>query len=148
MEDFEWNAEVKWDPDIPADYELVMSIPEVVGDEEHAVAGLSIYARVTNGRFPSTLSMETAIREARSSLGQGEQRFRDIEDVWNIYSAGKFYQQLMRDGMHPVYFGNRLRLGDEGVLLRWTVGPDQFRAIMGDLTVMDLTGEELLNLER
>jgi hypothetical protein len=92
--------------------------------------------------------METAIREARSSLGQGEQRFRDIEDVWNIYSAGKFYQQLMRDGMHPVYFGNRLRLGDEGVLLRWTVGPDQFRAIMGDLTVMDLTGEELLNLER
>jgi hypothetical protein len=151
LEDFEWNTGDRiedYRTGIPGDYELIVNIPEVVGDEEHTIEALKIFAGMTSGRFPSSLSMETAIQEVKGSLGQGESRFRDLEDAWKIYSAGKFYEQLLRDGKEPVYFGNQVRFGEsDRVLLRWSTGADQYRAILGDLSTLNLSGDELLQLE-
>jgi hypothetical protein len=124
-----------------------MSLPEIVGDEEHAIEGLRIYTDLTRGRFPSTLSMETALQEAKSSFRRGNSRLRDIEDAWTIYSAGKFYEKLVQDGRDPIYLGNQVRLGENRVLLRWTVGVDRYRAIMADLNVAEFNGDELLQAE-
>jgi len=151
LEDFEWNLNKTLNDyvtGIPRDYELIMNLPEIVGDEQHTIEALRIYSRLTKGRFPSTLAMETALEEVKSNFRQGESRFRDLEDAWNIYSAGKFFQQLLRDGKEPVYFGNLVRSGEaDRVLLRWSVGPDRFRVIMGDLSIKELNSSELLKAE-
>lgn len=65
-----------------------------------------------------------------------------------IQSLGMFYMMLMKDKKEPVYYGETVGPDDvDAVLLRWTVSDSQYRVIFGDLTVADVTTEELNELE-
>jgi len=59
-----------------------------------------------------------------------------------------FYMTLLQDKKEPVYYGESVGPDDaDEVLLRWKVSEGRYRVIFGDLLVLDVTAEELAELE-
>jgi outer membrane lipoprotein-sorting protein len=60
-----------------------------------------------------------------------------------------FYTKLAQDGNDPAYFGKDVTPGDaNAVLMRWKVSDDAYRVIYGDLTVENVSAEQLKEMEQ
>jgi hypothetical protein len=71
-----------------------------------------------------------------------------LEALRPVYPIGLFYMALVEDKKEPVYYGQTVGPDDvEAVLLRWKISDDQYRVIFGDLSTMDVTAEQLAELE-
>jgi len=148
--DFTWNdpvPESEFHPEVPDDFRITEGV-ELAVDQEHCLEGLRIYAKVV-GRYPNTLAYESLKEQLWGSSGAKERDVRDmIVDMFRIRMASTFYGNLVRDEMNVVYFGNQVRPGQKDrVLMRWKVGPDQYRVIFGDLQTATFSGEQLLEME-
>jgi len=56
---------------------------------------------------------------------------------------------LIQDKKEPAYYGETVTVQDaEKVLLRWKVSDGQYRVIFGDLSALDVSAEELTDLEK
>jgi hypothetical protein len=155
MDDFQWNVELDpalFVPDIPADYTSQEMKTEA--NEGTAINGLKLFAELTDGRYPGNLALLTLIEEITEELTKKYginiivKQDEYTSAVTDILQAGSFYAQLVAAEKEAVYYGDSITAEDtEAVLLRWKVSDGVYRVIFGNLTTVDITTEELAELE-
>jgi hypothetical protein len=147
-------------PVIPDDYEALfegMKWPEMT--EEAAIEGLRLVADLV-GRYPKQASIVDLMAEISpimfkrikkdhpEEMTETELETKMMEAIRPVYPIGLFYMTLVDDKKEPVYYGQTVGPDDvEAVLLRWKISDDQYRVIFGDLTIMDVTAEQLAELK-
>ncbi|MGB2810075.1 MAG: LamG domain-containing protein [Sedimentisphaerales bacterium] len=157
MDEFQWDVELDaawFEPYIPDDYELMADL-QMAGDETNVVEGLRFFAEFTGGKYPSDISMITLMQELqdalKAKLAIEPERVPGKEDMQKIASLQMlfmFYAGLVAENKDPAYNGARVTAEfPHAVLMRWKVEGGNHRVIFGDLTVGDVTPDELAELE-
>jgi len=163
MEQFQWDVELDaglFEPNIPPDYTLMAEVemPDMK-DEGKAVQGLRAFAEITDGRYPSRMTMIAIMQEAGEvlkSMGfdpnkepNQEERQKMIDKMTVLQAPYMFYTQLVEENKDPAYYGDTVTAEDvDAVLMRWKISDDQFRVIFGDLTTENVSAAELAELEK
>jgi hypothetical protein len=138
----------KFVPDIPTDYELIAQAEIDDKDEGLAVQGLRTFAEITDGRYPSSMAMLTAVNEIWKARSGKKTSKEEIEKGITIQSTCAFYGELERDNKDPAYYGAKVTARDNNaVLMRWKISDDQYRVIHGDLTAENFSAKQLTELE-
>jgi len=144
--------------------------------EQAAIEGLRLFAEMY-GRYPEKITlvelgqeisalskdMENMkyltdklekLKEELSQTQMTEEEIRStvmkksMEIMQPIQSPGWFYMMLVTDKKEPVYYGESVGPDDvEAVLMRWKVSESQYRVIFGDLSTLDVSKEELAELQ-
>lgn len=157
LKDFQWNAEFSsrdFEVIIPPDYEIIANIEKLDTTEDGAIAGLRAFATLMDGRYPSVLSMATAIAEAEKHLEGRHDKYdknagHDVEAVFTVRNTCRFYGNLVAEDMDPAYFGDTVDAREfDRVLMRWRLVDGRYRVIFGDLRVNTLEAADLESLER
>ncbi len=147
---FEWDVPLEamlFEPQIPEDYTAVdLKLP--AKSEETLLEGLQVYATLADGTYPSSLDPVRlpgelvaifAKRKAASEakLDSGSPAFKELsQKLMVVVAAGNFYQQLVREGHEPEYFGEEVTADDaDAVLLRWHQDDEYDRVVYGDLRI-------------
>lgn len=74
---------------------------------------------------------------------------KSMERTFRLQAPALFYMMLTQEKKEPAYYGESVGPGDANiVLMRWKAAENQYRAILGDLTAVDVTAEELAELEK
>jgi outer membrane lipoprotein-sorting protein len=167
---FEWDVPVvaeDFEPVIPEDFKPLMAggmkMPSM--SEEGAVEGLKLFEEFT-GKYPENLNIMTLMQQVsklRDSQSPAAEQFRKklkqaesdeervaaiMEMTQPIQSIGMFYMMLVQDKKDPAYYGDKVTPEfPHAVLMRWRVEDGNHRVIFGDLTVEDVTTDELAELE-
>jgi hypothetical protein len=124
-------------------------------NEESAIEGLHSFAEISNGRYPSSLDLNTVMKEVGEALQK-----RLLEDpntpltqeevmpkVMQIETASAFYDKLVKDGNDVTYYGTVTTEFPHAVLMYWKVSEDKYRVIFADLAAETITPEKLAELE-
>ena len=160
--DFRWNVVVNADdfrPVVPDDYSTdEMVLPEY--NEEAAIKGLRLFASLA-GTYPVNLNKKTLDRKAPRILHlpaadsdswkalPEDERSKKMSELASIAVVGFFYRTLVDENKDPAYYGETVRPDDTNkVLLRWKLDDGQYRVIYGDLSIKNVTPEELAELEK
>jgi hypothetical protein len=160
--DFRWNVVVNADdfePNIPADYRLPAGdiiIP--ASNEENAIKGLRLFANLAE-EYPVNLDNQILLyEEAKRLTGFDKDSFQDLPDdektkknseLIALGAPAFFYKTLVDENKDPAYYGKTVGPDDTNkVLLRWKLDDGQYRVIFGDLSIKNITGEELAELEK
>ncbi|MHC4533987.1 MAG: hypothetical protein ACYS6K_08545 [Planctomycetota bacterium] len=175
--DFEWDISVtaaEFDPPpVPDGYKVVNKRPEPT-DEEAAIQGLRQSVELF-GNFPETIGTGTEAKEIiflaieKSKTPAALRLKEEIEGLteaekldklrseataigdagWSLRRLIWFYVRLVQDKRDPVYYGKTVTPKDtDKVLLRWKLDNDQYRVIFGDLSIKNVTPQELAELEK
>jgi len=151
MYDFKWSEELNrsiFEPNIPSDYKLTVQgkMPDMY-DEATVFTGLKLFAQMSGGKYPSSMSMMTIVKD----LGQymkdkhAESNQRDMMDIGG---AAMFYATLVKEKKDAAYYGNKVTAADSNtVLMRWKISDNEYRVIYGDLTAENVSAERLSKLE-
>jgi outer membrane lipoprotein-sorting protein len=145
--------------------------------EQAAIEGLKLFAEMA-GRYPEKITLvelgqEIAalsqdmdnmkfltdkLEKLREELSQTEMTEEEIrsavmkksfEIMQPIASPGWFHTMLVTDKKEPAYYGQTVTPDDtDAVLMRWKISDNEYRVIFGDLSVGNVTAEELANLEQ
>jgi len=158
---FRWNVVVDADdfkPNIPADYRSPAGdiiIPAF--GEENAIKGLRLFADAV-GKYPASFETRALVGEWRKHTGfdpnsykdlSDEERTRKTSEVISLGVPGFLYKTLVEENKDPVYYGETVGPDDgDKVLLRWKLDNGQYRVIFGDLSIKNVTPEELAELEK
>jgi len=138
-----------FEPNIPGDYTLFTEAEINDKNEGVAVQGLRIFAEITDGQYPSSLAIVTAVNElwkARTGMKLSKE---EIEKGITIQSTCSFYAALDQADKDVAYYGDRVTADDvDKVLMRWKVLDGQYRVIFGDLSAENVSAEELAELEK
>ncbi len=157
---YTWDLNVdisEFEPNIPDDYKLLAEL-ELSAGEKSVVEGIQFFAELTGGRYPSELSALIMVQELRKLQGAMAERFGGSPDestrqevmqkLINLQMAGTFYATLVSENKDPAYYGAKVT--DEfphAVLMRWKTDGGNYRVIFADLTVREVSPEELVELE-
>jgi len=158
--DFRWNVIVNpddFEPNIPEDYRSPAGdiiIPAF--DEENAIKGLRLFADAV-GKYPASFETRALVGEYRKHTGLDPNSYKELSDeertkkTSEIISLGVpafFYKTLVDENKDPAYYGESVGPDDtDKVLMRWKISDDEYRAILGDLTIKNVPTEELAELE-
>ncbi len=174
--DYQWDIPIdvgEFEPVIPEDFTAFptegMKMPSM--SEEAAVESLKFFAEIF-GQYPKRLNLMNLIQEF-SALKDSENltdaglklqeemkqmtKDKDDEHIKNkamemmrqVQSLGMFYMTLVQDKKEPAYYGDTVTVQDvEKVLLRWKISDNEYRVIFGDLSTLDVSTEELAELEK
>jgi hypothetical protein len=163
MDQFQWDVELDaslFEPNIPPDYTLMAEVkmPDTK-DEGKAVQGLRAFAEMTDGRYPSSMTLMAIMQEAGEVLKgmdfdpnkepNREETQKVIDKMTVLQAPYFFYTQLVEENKDPAYYGDTVTAEDvDAVLMRWKISDDQFRVIFGDLTTENVSAEQLVELEK
>lgn len=161
IDGFDWYPGLQaedFQPNIPSDYTLMAKV-DLSGSIEAVIKGLRGFAKITEGKYPTNLDLMTTgkeIREAfiamRKKQGKSPQEKptqEEMEDILPIQGVCMFYGKLVKDDKEAAYYGDAVTAQDvEKVLLRWKVSDQKYRVIFGDLSTLDVSYEELAELEK
>ncbi len=157
INEFQWGISLEpelFTPDIPADYNLLADIKLDNKNEDMAIEGLRNYAVYAAGQYPSKMVSLTAwkeILEAWQATINWQKRMpnkQERQQNQSILSTCFFYAELEKEGMEPAYYGNNVTADDvNAVLMRWKVSANKYRVIFGDLTIEDISEEQLAMIE-
>ena len=160
--DYQWDIQVDASEfEIPPDYTLMAEVemPDMK-DEGTAVQGLRAFAEITDGRYPSSMTMMAVMQESYGkvlkSMGIDPSREPSQEETQKMMNKMMvlqapyiFYAQLVGENKDPAYYGDTVTAEDvDAVLMRWKISDDQFRVIFGDLTTENVSAEQLVELEK
>ncbi len=156
IDDFQWNVELDpalFVPDIPSDYTSQEMKTEA--NEGTAINALSLFAELTDGRYPDDLAFLTLMKEITEELTKKygikiiEKQDEYTSTLTDILPAGSFYAQLAGSEKEAVYYGDIVTADNpEAVLLRWKVSDGVYRVVFGDLSAGNFSAEELAELEK
>lgn len=102
------------------------------------------------------LSPEEAAKKAQEFLPKSAQLQKQAEDMmkkskaWSesIQSLAMFYMTLVQQVKDPAYYGKTVTPGDaKSVLLRWKTSDTTYKVIMGDLSITEMSSEQLKQIE-
>lgn len=160
--DFQWNVVVHPDdfnPVKPEGYASLGFMQDLVipdFDEETTIKSLNLFINIA-GAYPANLNSMNA--ESKKLMGienpsdfekySDDEATRKAGELILLSAPGYFYQELVEDNKDPVYYGETVKPGDSSkVLLRWKLDDGQYRVIFGDLSVKNVTSQELALLEK
>ena len=157
VDEFRWDVQIdaaEFEPNIPDDYKQIADV-KITGDEKDVVEGLRFFAELTGGKYPSEMSVMKVTQELQDAVKAGfvgepnsVPAEEDIQNILNIQMLFTFYARLVTEDKDPAYYGHKVTTEfPEAVLMRWKVEEGNYRVIFGDLTVTDVTAEELAELE-
>ncbi len=160
LDQFRWDSgltNADFEPNIPDDYTVMAEVDLSPGDET-VVKALRVFAKITGGRYPSSLDIMTAMSEVQAAFlierrKQGipleqEPTKEELSDILAIQGTCMYYGSLMNEGKDVAYYGDRVTAEfPHAVLMRWKCCDDTYRVIFGDLSVQDATDAELKELE-
>jgi len=157
MDDFQWNVDLKpalFVPDIPSDYtSQELNLPEA--SEGSAINGLRLFAELTDGRYPKSLTYLSLMKELTEELTKkyGVELVKKQDEytstLMDILPAGTFFTRLQAAQKEAVYYGDTVTADNpEAVLLRWKVSDGVYRVIFADLSAGNFSAEELAKLEK
>ncbi len=158
---FDWEAVIDasaFEPDIPEDYELLVEVDMSDDDEENLLLGLQDFSEMTNGRYPSVLSVVTASKEIRFGLRLNRlvnevdmntpPSRQEIQKAVTIQASCLFYAKLITEDKDPGYYGDKVTAEfPDAVLIRWRLEDGSYRVVFGDLRIETVSAEELAELE-
>lgn len=169
ISDFQWDVPVdasEFACVIPDDYKEFgsMKMPEM--NEDAAVKGFQVYLEMF-GQYPEKLDLVELIaafsrhlknsdvseafrekREAAKAAGQDGMETFSRELMSPIMSLGMFYANLSQNKHDPAYYGRQLTPEDtDSVLLRWRQDNGLYKVIFADLSVAEMTYDELVAIE-
>lgn len=138
--DFQWNPSLSkedFEFTVPENYGT-LDFGETKDGEEGAIEGLRAYSSLSNGRYPSDPSFDTAASEIRKDrdrlLEDGEWGPDEIKVFFKVRGLNAFYKELVEDGIEVEYFGSEVGARDYNkVLMRWKLDDGRWRVIYGDL---------------
>lgn len=146
FDQFEWDVPLDAEhfvPDIPSDFTRV-DAKAPVPDEAALIKGLGNYAELTD-KYPPMLDGAAAVTELSAAVARdyaaakarGKEtpsQHKLMQMAVEIGSGVQFYQQLLREGRAPEYYGKTVSPGQaNAVLLRWQLDDGHARVIYGDL---------------
>jgi hypothetical protein len=161
MDNFEWDVPIdpaELQPNIPDDYKLLAETQFGGGGKnaEEIVEVLKFFAQFADGRYPSSLTGMTVVREFVDALriklaGQpssGEPNEQEMGKIIKLQTIGMTYASMVQDGNDPAYYGDKVTAEfPHAVLMRWKIADDMYTIIFGDLSIGQATAEELAKLE-
>jgi len=145
--------------------------------EQDAIEGLRLFAEMA-GRYPGKITLVELgqeilalsqdmekmkyvtdklkkLTEELSQTQMTEEEIRNavmkksMETMQPLQSPGWFHIMLVTDKKEPAYYGETVGPDDaDAVLMRWKISDDEYRIIFGDLSVGNVTAEELAELEQ
>ena len=158
--DFRWNVVVNADdfkPVIPEGYMSTGEITVPAVKEENAIKGFRLFTSLA-GEYPDNLDAVSLNKKARKLIGLDIDSFEDLADdektkltseLMSIMGPAFFYEKLVEDNKDPAYYGQTVGPNvTNKVLLRWKLDDGRYRVIFGDLSIKNVTGEELAELEK
>jgi len=153
--DFQWEARI--DPTtfasvIPEGYELMYKVnAENLEEGNQLVEGLKYFAQINDGKYPAKLSIRDVIGELGNifKAKDGDPSFGiDDAKISTLKYGAQYFGTLETEGKDPVYNGQTVTAADaDKVLVRWKVDNDQYRVILGDLRIEDVSAGRLAELE-
>ena len=161
IDGFDWYPGLQaadFEPDIPSDYTLMAKV-DLSGSIEAVSKGLRGFAKITEGKYPTNLDIMTTgkeIRDAFITMRQKQDISREekptqeeMENILSIQGVCMFYGKLVKENKDAAYYGGSVTAQDvEKVLLRWKISDQQYRVIFGDLSTLDVSYDELAQLEK
>ncbi len=177
INEYQWDIPViasDFKPVIPEGFTAltndVVKIPSF--NEETAIEGLKLIAEIS-GQYPKKLNFmdliqyffelrDKGIKNNQGLLDSGmtlkeevanpsikAEHIQKAMDIFGTFqSLGMFYSTLVQEQKEPMYYGELVGPDDhEAVLLRWKISDEQYRVILGDLSTLNVTAEELAELE-
>jgi len=102
------------------------------------------------------LSQEETAKKAQELALKGAQLQKQAEELskksneWSksIQSLAMFYMTLFQQVKDPAYYGKTATPGDaKSVLLRWKISDTNYKVIMGDLSVIEMSADQLKEVE-
>ncbi|MCP4609216.1 MAG: hypothetical protein GY845_10935 [Planctomycetes bacterium] len=160
IDSFDWEPGLQaadFQPNIPSDYTLMARV-DLSGSIEAVTKGLLGFAKITEGKYPTNLDIMTTGKEIRDAFialrqKQGislEERptQEEMENMLSIQGVCMFYGKLVKESKDVAYYGDTVTAQEvEKVLMRWKISEDQYRVIFGDLSTLDVSYDELTELE-
>lgn len=140
--DFQWNPGLnadRFEVRVPEGYRLIADLAAPAADEASALQALRAYAELTGGRYPSTLSLATAIAEAEEELDRRHDRYdaaagHDLKALFLIVNTCEFFADLGEQGREPRYHGDSVTPRDfDRELMSWRLDDGRRRVVWGDL---------------
>jgi outer membrane lipoprotein-sorting protein len=160
IDDFQWDVEIdpaEFEPVIPEDYKLLgQATWDVTSEGEDIVEILRTFAEYADGKYPSSLSTMTVAREITGHLRRklapyllsGNVPGEIMEKLTKLEMVGQAYSALEKEGKDPAYYGDKVTAEfPNAVLLRWKIGDDRYRVVFGDLSIGEVSSDELAKLE-
>jgi len=161
MDNFQWDVPIttaEIQPDIPQDYQLLAETQFGGGtkDAGEIVGALKFFAEIADGRYPSSLTGMTVMKEfadalqvklARQPSSEGPSK-EVMAKVFKLQGIGMTYASMVQDGNDPAYYGDKVTAEfPHAVLMRWKIADNTYKVIFGDLSIGEATTEELAKLE-
>jgi hypothetical protein len=161
MDNFQWDVPIdtaEIQPNIPADYELLAETQFGGGakDAGGIVEALKFFAELADGRYPSSLTGMTVVKEfadalqvrlARQPSSEGPSK-EVMANIFKLQGVGMTYAAMVQDGNDPAYYGDKVTAEfAHAVLMRWKIAANTYKVIFGDLSIGEATAEELVKLE-
>ena len=161
IDGFDWDPGLKaedFKPNIPSDYTIMAKV-DLSDSIEAVIKGIRGFAEITGGKYPSNLDLMTTgkeLREAFIAMRQKQGKSlkekptqEEMENMLSIQGACLFYGNLLKENKDAAYYGDKVTPQDvEKVLMRWKISEDKYRVIFGDLSTLDVSYEELAELEK
>lgn len=158
-DEYQWDVELSqsiFEPNIQDNYTL-MSDETDSYDEGKAVLGLQNFAKLTQGKYPSSLNLVVVMQEACESIKDTDIDSKMAEEEINkticeiikvLRPSCLFYAELLKQNKDVVYYGDTVTVEDtDAALMRWKISDDEYRVIFGDLTAENIPAEQLAELE-
>ena len=160
LDQFEWNApltEEDFEPNIPDDY-TVMAEVDLSANEQTLIKGLGRFAVVTGGTYPTSLDVMTSMQEVQVAFiverrKQGvsmeqEPTKEEMDNILAIQGGTMYYAELMKEDCDLAWYGDKVTAEfPHAVLMRWRCEGENYRVIFADLSVREVTPQELADLE-
>ena len=169
MYDFQWDfpvASAEFKPPVIPDGYMVMvdKLPGPV-NEETAIQSLRQCVELL-GKHPESIivappkglqseldksdsPVATRLKEELKGLTEQERVDRLMDAGTPMRCLFRFYVGLIDDRKDPAYYGRTVTPKDaDKVLLRWKLDNSRYRVIFGDLSIKNVTPEELAELEK
>ncbi|MHC4169481.1 MAG: hypothetical protein ACYSWQ_21250 [Planctomycetota bacterium] len=166
-----------FEPVIPEDYTSMRDDSRMPDDkilsmtEEAALRDLKLFADIW-GRYPKkaytdsrmaellafrarrgTDDLDRKVKEAMEQIAERQDGTKaevtsTREMIGFVPALAMFHVMLLGDEKEPAYYGETVGPDDvDAVLMRWKVSDDQYRVVFGDLSIGDVTAEDLAALE-
>ena len=160
IDGFDWDPGLQaedFEPDIPSDYTIMAKV-DLSDSIEAVIKGIRGFTKIT-GKYPSNLDLMTTGKELREAFIAMRQKQgisleekptqEEMENMLSIQGACMFYGNLLKENKDAAYYGDKVTAQDvEKVLMRWKISDDQYRIIFGDLSTLDVSYDELTELEK
>ena len=163
---FEWNREYDsslFEPNLSG-YSLMAEVESMPINQESTIEALKTFSQVADGKYPSSLEHTQTLIEVnnlyykiyKEKMGKGF-LFWEAEDFdWegntslhsHLMTASMFYGELFNNDKEVAYYGEKVTANDVDLpLMRWKIADDEYKVIFADLSIEEVSEEELAGLE-